>query len=51
MVTRIVKMSFRTECTQDFQNIFEKYKEQIRAANIATREINWKCIFHIQQMG
>lgn len=25
-------MSFRKEATADFQNIFEKYKEQIRAA-------------------
>jgi quinol monooxygenase YgiN len=36
MVTRIVKMTFRSECCDDFLNIFEKYKKQIRAAEGCT---------------
>lgn len=32
MVTRIVKMTFKPETTMDFVNIFNQYKEQIRAA-------------------
>ncbi len=32
MVTRIVKMNFRSDSTEAFQNIFNKYKEQIRSA-------------------
>ena len=32
MVTRIVKMTFRTEETERFIDIFEKYREHIRNA-------------------
>ena len=33
MVTRIVKMTFRTEATAQFLDIFEQYHTQIRAAD------------------
>lgn len=32
MVTRIVKMNFRDDAVATFQNIFNTYKEKIRAA-------------------
>lgn len=32
MVTRIVKMTFRSECCDEFTAIFDKYKTQIRNA-------------------
>ena len=32
MVTRIVKMTFRNDCTQEFLLIFDQYQSRIRAA-------------------
>ncbi len=32
MVIRIVKMTFRNECCEDFLTLFYKYKDQIRNA-------------------
>ncbi len=29
MVVRIVKMTFKTECIQEFQTLFERYKNEI----------------------
>jgi quinol monooxygenase YgiN len=37
MVIRIVKMTFKTESTQQFLSIFEEYKERIRSAEGCTQ--------------
>lgn len=36
MVTRIVKMTFRSESCDEFLEVFEKYKQQIRDAKGCT---------------
>ena len=36
MVTRIVKMTFRNDCAEEFLLIFEEYKSRIRAAEGCT---------------
>ena len=36
MVNRIVKMTFRSDCTEEFLLIFEEYKSRIRAAEGCT---------------
>jgi quinol monooxygenase YgiN len=36
MVTRIVKMTFRTDACDEFLSIFEQYKSRIRAAEGCT---------------
>ena len=36
MVIRIVKMTFRTESAEEFEQIFNKYKDRIRSAEGCT---------------
>jgi quinol monooxygenase YgiN len=50
MVIRIVKMTFKTDCTDQFKAIFEQYKERIRTAEGCThlkllRDAQDPCVF------